>query len=95
MSIMGRLVIGSSVVMCIIGLFLVMTAFLVSGPPGSSVPPAQVVESTTSPINPPRDHTGKRVSGGRLLSGLLLIAVGGAGLLFSYAMVGLADLANH
>lgn len=92
---MGRLITGSLAVMCIIGLFLVMTAFLVSGPPGSSVPPAQVVESTTSPINPPRDHTGKRVSGGRLLSGLLLIAVDGVGLFFVHGLVGLVRLANH
>jgi hypothetical protein len=90
---------GSLAVMGMAGLILVISAFGASrpssGPPGSSVPPAQVVESTTSPIIPPRDHAGRQVSGGRLFFGLLLMVIGGTGLFFVYAGAGLASLANH
>lgn len=81
MPITGQLIVLGLVVTLLGGLILVLTAF--NRKPHDPLVP---------PVDPP---AARSRSGGRIALGIVLMVLGGVGLLFVYAISGLAQLASH
>jgi len=73
------------------GLFLVVTAFSRKPPATNDVPPAKIVVGTGSPIRPDK----RRISAGRLIGGLFLIALAAGVMMVLLAGADLARVSSH
>ena len=92
---MIELVLLLPVILVPIAFVVVASAFKSKPAQAPRVPPAQVVvDLSRSPIDPP-PATVRRVSGGRLAAGLVMLVLGGLGLIVLYGLAGLAQLASH
>lgn len=79
------------------GLVLCLTAFHLRVEPAAPplIPPAQVINGLDSPFAPAASRRSLEVALGRLIAGIILLALGSAGLVFARGLVELAALASH
>jgi len=97
------LIVASLLAVLIAGIMLFVAACRIerrANQPGPWLPPARIVGSgarRSARHTPPPvfDPTTKPVSVGRLVGGMVLIAIGGMGLLFIYGVAGLAHVTWH
>ena len=75
------------------GVFLIVTAFSREPAPTTDVPPAQIVTQAAPPARADKGRV--RISAGRLIGAMFLIALGAGGVMLIIIGRALADVSRH